>query len=303
MEEQTDAATKAQATLDNITQEAWSKTGGDIYGTEPPVEQPVDSPPVTETTQESVPAASPSETPATETTSEPVPLIFGKYKTTEEAERGYFEAVRMGNEAKSKLDTVQKTVVDGPTPVEEDPLDSIENYGVPKDLIARAIDSRVQKGIGEYFRPAIQISQADKQIIEKYPDYQEKFSEIEAHAQGDPEVWQQINELNQGGNYLAARRVAYLNWKVAQANAAVEHKTAAESARKEEVKDARRDAGVGATRRSDSRTAADKPPVSAEDEKRLIDLYKSGHTTPYLRHKLDGLLPPNFDEISAQVMS
>jgi len=302
MEEQKKLAS-ANAALDRMAQEVYDKTGGDVYGTEPAV----DSPPATdaEPAAEATTAASPGETLSTETTSEPTLLIKGdlakKYKTPEELERGYFEAVRMGNEAKARLDSVAQTVTTGPTPVEVDPLDEIENYGVPRDVIARAIDSRTNAAINKYFAPAIQATNADKAIIEKYPEYQEKFGEIEKFAQGSPEVWEQVQNLNQAGQQFAARQIAYLNWKVADSAKAAETVVAADTARKTEAKDARRDAGVGATRRADTRTAPAEKERSPDEEKRLLDLYKAGHPAPYLRSKLDHLLGPEFDNISAQI--
>lgn len=307
MEDQKDPAARALAALDQITQEAYEKTGGDIYGTEPPAEPPVDSQPATEPPAEGTPAASPDETLAKESTSEPARLYFGKYKTIEEAERGYWESTHAMNSAKAEADTLRRQVegvkqATGTTPAEQDPLDEIESYGVPRPVIEKVTRRIARDEINAMFGPAIEKSKADQTIITKYPEYQERFGEIEKFVEASPEIAEQVTQLNGSGNYLAARQIAYLNWKVSQANAVAETKAAAESARKEEVKDARRDAGVGATRRADTRTAPVKPEVSKDEEKRLLDLYKAGHQAPYLRHKLDSLLPPNFDEVSAQVL-
>jgi hypothetical protein len=295
----------ALAALDRIATDAYMRTGGDTYGTEPP---PVDSPPVADATPAPEPTdgASPLTTPESEPTSEPTLVVTGelakKYKTPEELTRGYFEAVRMGNEAKVRLDSVAQAAAPGPTPVEVDPLDDIENYGVPKELIARGMRKAAREALTEYFAPALQATQADKQIVEKYPEYQEKFSEIERFAQSSPEVWAQVESLNQAGQQFAARQIAYLNWKVAESTKAATTVVAADTARKTEAKDARRDAGVGATRRADTRTAPVEKERTPEEEKRLLDLYKAGHPQPYLRSKLDGLLGPDFDNVSAQIL-
>jgi hypothetical protein len=300
MDEQTEAAAKALDALNKIAGDAYDRTGGDVFGTEPPVE-----PPAEPTLAEAL-APTSEEPPKTEPTSEPVPLILGKWKTTEEAERGYHEAVRMGNEAKARADAAEqalaatrKIVSPETTSVTEDPLDQIENYGVPKELIAKAIEDRVRKAIPEYFAPALAISQADKQIVEKYPDYAEKFSEIEQFAQSDPMVWSEIGELNGKGNFLAARQIAYLNWKVASTVQAVETETKAKAERTVEAKNARVDAGVGTSRRADSRTASTSTEPSQEEEDRLLKLYKAGHPAPYLRAKLDSMLGPEFDKATA----
>lgn len=308
MEDQKDSAARAFEALDRIAQEAYDKTGGDVFGTEPPpVEsQPPTEPPPSDASSETDPA----EPPATEPTSEPAKLVFGKYKTLEEAERGYWESANAMNLAKAEADAAKARLADvqkvatGTAPAgESDPLDEIENYGVPKAVIAKAIQKVARDEINAMFAPAMQRAEADKQIIQTHPEYQERFGEIERFVEGSPEIAQQVIQLNNSGNYLAARQIAYLNWKVSEGAKAVETKVAAESARKEEVKDARRDAGVGSTRRADTRTAGEKPVKTPEEEKRLLDLYKSGHPTPYLRHKLDGLLPSNFDDLSAQVLS
>jgi hypothetical protein len=300
MDAQTKEAAESLDVLARIAGDAYDKTGGDVFGTEPP---PVESQPPAE--QAEVPAE-PVEPTSEGTTPQPAPLIYGKYKTTEEAERGYFEAARMGNEAKARADAAEaalaaarQVIAPGPTPASEDPLDAIENYGVPKELIAAAIEDRVRKAIPAYFAPALAVTAADKAIIEAHPEYAEKFSEIEAHAQSDPAVWGQIEELNSKGNYLAARQIAYLNWKVASTVQAVENESKAKADRTAEAKNARVDAGVGSTRRSDTRTAQVKPETSAAEEKRLLDLYKAGHPQPYLRSKLDSVLGPDFDKATA----
>jgi hypothetical protein len=140
----------------------------------------------------------------------------------------------------------------------------------------------VKKAIPAYFAPAIAISTADKAIIEAHPEYAEKFSEIEAHAQSDPTVWGQIEELNSKGNYLAARQIAYLNWKVASTVQAVENESKAKADRTAEAKNARMDAGVGSTRRSDTRTAQ-VAGVGANRED-LLDLISniSPYDTPFV---------------------
>jgi hypothetical protein len=291
---------KSQTILDSITQDAFDKTGGDVYETEPPAEPTADSQPAAAPAEDT--SASPAVAAESEPTSEPAKLIFGKYKTPEEAERGYFEAVRMGNEAKSRLDTVEKAVAPGPTPAAEDPDAEVELYGMPKEVIGRIVDRRTRAAIAEYFAPAIQATNADKQIVERYPDYAEKFSEIEKFAQSSPEVWQQIEALNGAGQQFAARQIAYLNWKVSTAAQAEETKATAETARKTEAKDTRRDAGVGTSRRADTRTTPEIKGPTAEEEARLLGLYKQGHTAPYLRAKLDGFLGPDFDKAAAQIL-
>jgi hypothetical protein len=302
MDDQEKAA-QANDVLGRIAQEAWDKTGGDVYGTEPPVE-----PTSTEPTSDE-PVASPTSTDAGESTSAPPAKIWGKYDSLEEAERGYHEAVRMGNLAKAEADALraEKAVRQpGPTPepTEPDPLEDIETYGVPRKLMETAIDARskiqARAVLQEMFGPAIAASQADKQIVEKYPEYQEKFSEIETYAKSQPGIWQQVEELNAAGKPLAARQIAYLNWKVATAAQAQAQVAEADAARIAEAKPARKDAGVGNTRRSDSRTAPVKAEKSPEEEKKLLELYHAGHTAPYLRHKLDGMLPPDFDNILGQ---
>lgn len=294
-------AAKSQSILDSITQDAFDKTGGDVYETEPPAEPTADSQPAAEPSTEAT-SASPAVAAETEPTPEPAPLIYGKYKTPEDAERGYWEAVRMGNEAKARFDAVEKVVAPGPTPAAEDPDAEVELYGMPKEVIGRIVDRRTRAAIAEYFAPAIQATNADKQILEKYPEYGEHFGEIEAFAKGSPEVWGQIEALNGAGQQFAARQIAYLNWKVAAAEQANVTKAAAETVRKEEAKESRRDAAVGGSRRADTRTTPAVKGPTAEEEAKLLDLYKQGHTAPYLRAKLDSFLGPDFDKAAAQVL-
>ena len=292
----------SQDRLAAIVNDAFDRTGGDVYETEPPPadSQPAAEQPATEPAEAALPAKE-------EPTSTPPPKVFNKYNNLEEAERGYFSAVEMGNQAKARADEAEArlariTSAAGPTPAPEvDPLDEIENYGVPKELIAKVVDHRVKQGFTELFTPMIEKSQADQKIIEKYPDYQEHFSEIEKFVESDPDLSLEVAGLNKTGNYLAARRSAYLNWKVAQANAVAEQKVAADSARKEEATTARRDAGVGSTRRADTRTAPVREGLTPEKEKDLLDLYHAGHPAPYLRAKLDGMLPSEFDNIAASL--
>jgi len=297
---------KTNEVFSRIAAEAFEKTGGDVWGTEPPPAEPESSPPAPE---EAAPeAATPTDPTPTEPTSSKSP-VFGKYGSIEEAERGYFEAVRMGNLAKAEADAakmrlqiIEKTVGGGPTPqAEEDPLEQIESYGVPKELIAKVVDSRFEAKFNQKFGPAIQRMDADQKIVAKYPEYQAEFKAIDSFVEATPDVREQVEELNAAGNYLAARQIAYLNWKLASAQSEAVKAAETTAVRKEEAKEARMDAGVGKPRRADSHTTPTKDPMDAAEKARLIKLYKEGHTTPYLRAMLDSQLPANFDDVSAQL--
>ena len=310
MDEQKTGAERAQEVLNQITQDAWEKTGGDLYGTEPTAES-ADSQPDAEPT-EAKPASSPTTTAAPEPTSDSALPVWGKYRSLEEAERAYHESVRMGNSAKAEADALkarlaaveQVTKGESTSPEEPDPLAEMESYGMPRKLMQDAIDKRAsikaKEAIQEYFGPALRRAEADQKIIEAHPEYSEKFKEIEGFVEAQPEVRQQVEALNASGNFLAARQIAYLNWKVAESQrvaAAVETVTAAQTA---ETKASRKDAGVGSTRRSDSRTTAPKDVDTAEDRNRKLELYKAGHQAPYLRSVFDGMLPPDFDNLLPQ---
>jgi len=298
------ALARTNEVFSQIATDAFEKTGGDVWGTEPP--QPESSPPAPE---EAAPeAATPTDPAPTEPTSSKSP-VFGKYGSIEEAERGYFEAVRMGNLAKAEADAanirlkmIEKTVGGGPTPpAEEDPLDEFESYGVPKQLMAKVVGSEIEKAFDRKFGPAIKRMDADQKIVAKYPEYQAEFKAIDSFVESTPDVREQVEELNAAGNYLAARQIAYLNWKLASAQSEATKTAETTAARKEEAKDARMDAGVGKPRRADSHTTPKKDPMEPAEKERLIKLYKEGHTTPYLRAMLDSQLPANFDDVTAQL--
>jgi hypothetical protein len=300
------AVAKANEVFSQLAQDAFEKTGGDVWGNEPPPAVPEGSPPAPE---EAAPAAATPTDPTPAEPTSPKSPVFGKYGSIEEAERGYFEAVRMGNLAKAEADAanirlqvIERTVGGGTTPTsEEDPLEQMESYGMPRELMQKVVDRQVEQALDRKFTPAIRRMEADQKIVEKYPEYQTEFKAIDSFVETTPDVREQVEELNKAGNYLAARQIAFLNWKLASAQSEVAKVAETTAVRKEEKKDALMDSGVGKPRRADSHTTPARGERTPEEMKKLVDLYKAGHTTPYLRAMLDSQLPSNFDDVTAQL--
>lgn len=259
-----------------------------IEATNPIPVPPADPAPVKE-------PAAPESTPAT--TAEPKRKWFGKYDAEDEAERGYFESVRMGNEAKARADAAEARLaaIDAaarPKPEPEaDPFEEIEAYGVPREVIRRGMQRVARETFDEIAKPGMERMVADQKILEQFPDYGERFDSIKSFVDENDLVKGQVVELEQKGNFLAARQIAYLNWKLSDHAKAETELLEAQRTRTDEVVKSRVDAGTGATPKTEGRTPSTN---GTERRAQLLERAKVGHHEAYLADVFDPWLPEQF---------
>lgn len=118
-------------------------------------------------------------------------LIFGKYKTLEEAEKAHNEAVSGMNEARKKASLYEKTdqtnavkeVVDGDSDnsiVEQTRKRLVEKLDVREDVADALIDS-MQQMINHQFKP-VKLSMEKAKVLNVIAGLQEKYEDFDKYA-------------------------------------------------------------------------------------------------------------------------
>jgi len=306
MEDQKTAQALANEALGAIGDDMLERTGGDRWRAgQPLLTEPEQPPPVAEPTVEPTPTAAPEEvSPESKPTSEPGEKLFlGKWKSEEEAIRGYHEAVHMGNSAKaerdilaSRLSKIEQTLAP-PVKEETDPLAEFEIYGVPKEVAERAMKHSAQKAVQELFAPTFSRIQADQAIVEKYPEYRDRFNDLTQFVDANPDVRNSVEEAEAAGKFGLAREYAWLRFVNSNVQK-IETQLKEEAAiRTEEIKAVRKDASVGTPSRTSARTKPSEEGLSPERFQYLKDLAKAGHPAPLWRETIGATLPKDFDNL------
>lgn len=302
--------------LGEISEEVFDLTGGDRYRAgqplqdDPSVEKPAaDGPPVSEqaeatATEEAKPAAEEAapETPRDEkgrfTKAEPEPEWFlpGLYKTKEEAIKGIHETKRYASDAVDRANAAKTE-----PPVEEvDPLSDLENYGVPKDVMSKAITVGAQKALRELLEPMTKRIDADRKIVSMYPDYEKNFTDLAAFVESEPELMQKVNRAEAAGEFLLARELAWLNYERFTASKAERAKTTTRGQQVERAKETMADAAVTKPSQAESRTRPAAPsPNDIPDEKfaDLLELAKAGYPTPLWKSTIGATLEREYPSV------
>jgi hypothetical protein len=295
MEDPKENRDQLSSLLTEISDEMLERTGGDRYRSgQPLLSDPsftpppqAEEPPVVEpTSTEAQPSA---ETPDSKPTSEPEKLILGKWKSEDEAIRGYHEAVHMGNAAKAERDALAvqvaalRTQLGGEVKPPVDPDDEIEAFGVPKDPLNRMIERRARQVVNDMFAPALQQIQADQEIVQKYPEYQTRSKELFNFVDANPDIKASVEAAEKAGQFGLAREFAWLRFTAANATKIETETKLASETRTQEIKATRRDAGVNTAQRAEARAKPPEQGLTEKDFERLKELAKAGHPTPLLR--------------------
>jgi hypothetical protein len=282
----------------SIGEEVLEKTGGDSYRAGQPLRNTPDSlPEPTSGETKPQPTKEGTETPTVE---EPK-LYAGKYKTMEEWERATTEAGntiarlnRERDELDSRLKSIEATVAPK-TETKPDPLDAIENYGLDKNVFKEAMRATIQEVMEETAKPYNARVQADQAIIEKYPEYKDRFPEVISFLRQNPDVERQVSIAESQGAYELAREYAWLKFNQTQGT---EQEAAKIEQSREQAKDkAQRmvDATVTDRKSGHTRDRSTEPKddrkVSAEELENLKGLVKGGYGTKAWAQVLSPLLP------------
>lgn len=308
MDDQKTAQQLANDALGAIGTEMMEKTGGDRWRAGQPLltEPEQQSLPATEAEAEPTPVDGGETTDAgTKPTSEPgEKLILGKWKSEEEALRGYHEAVHMGNAAKAERDSlaarlaaVERTIAPVSRP-EMDPFDELEAFGLPKEVTERAVKHLTQKAVQEMFAPTFHQIQADKDIIQKYPEYKDRFNDLSAFVETNADVKDSVQRAEAVGEYGLAREYAWLKFVNSGVQQIESDLKAADASRSAEIRATRKDAAVQAAPRTDTRTKpSEDTGITSERLEYLKGLAKAGHPTPLWRETIGRTLPKDFDSL------
>jgi hypothetical protein len=303
--------------LGEISNDVFELTGGDRYRAgqplqgDPSVEKPEASGPPA---PESAEAAKPETEPAPEGTSrdekgrfiakEAEWFLPGLYKTQEDAIKGIHETKRYASEAldrkKAAEAELEKLKTPAPAETVSDPLTELEVYGVPKELMQKAIESGSKRAMQQIFEPMARRIDADQKIVSMYPEYGPKFTELAAFVESQPELKQKVERAESSGEFLLARELAWLNFE--RFNAA---KSAEVTSKKTEhqvaaAKEKMADAAVTKPSQAETRTRPSaQSPNDIPDEKftDLMELAKAGYPSPLWRSTIGAVLEREYPTV------
>lgn len=294
----------AQSALDeavrSIGSEVLEQTGGDHYRAGQPLQNTPES---AEPTSTEVQATVPQPPPAKETETPTVKGFGpgGKYTSIEDWEKGTIEAGNTISALRRELDeakarpSAKEPVVPEPPPQEKDPLDELEMLGVPKGPVREAIRAEFQGMLSEVAKDYTTKANADRAIIEKYPEYQERFGELQGWLTEHPEVNQDVEAAARSGQHVLAREYAWLKF-TQETGSQKEAETIQEAEAQTKTKAQKRvDAQVTDTKSGHTRdqSSAPKDPksVTSEELTRATNLAKSGYERKAWAELLNPILP------------
>lgn len=305
--EPNDAASLAQDMLSAIGSQALDATGGDIHRSGQPLmgdpnHPDTGGPPAPAPTEDVPPVPAPEPAQPAEPAAEPAPWFLpGLYKTQDEAIRGIHETKRYASELQDRVRTVQQTVApEAPAQPVADPLDSLENYGVPKEPFKVAMEGIAKSTIQQIFGPAVAKMQADAAIVAKFPEYQSNFEKLTAYVESQPELNEKITRAERAGEYLLARELAWLNYERSNGVVAQAEMQVRNAERVTKAQEAKADAAVMKPSMAESRTAdVIESPNNMSDEKftDLIALAKSGYQNPLWRATIGTQLAQQYPDV------
>ena len=300
----------AKGLLDEIGNEMFERTGGDRYRakqpllSDPSVETPAAvSPPAPTPEAATEEASSTPGSPGGETSqgAEPEWFLPGLYKTREEADKGIRETKRYASEAMTRAKEAERRLepVEPPKPP-SDPLSELENYGVPKELMAKAMELIARETLQKTLEPAAKRMEADAKIVSMYPEYQTKFNDLTAFVESDPELLSKVTRAEAAGEFLLARELAWLNYERANAVRKVAEVTQEQERRVTEARRTMPDATVMKPSQSESRTKPVEPSPNNLSEKQfddLVELAKAGYNQPLWRNTIGLQLERDYPSI------
>lgn len=247
-----------------------------------------------------------------ETAAEPAPAddpweqlaqAAGKWKDGEEAKKGYFHALNLAKNALAERDALKAQRGQTPTRAEtpaqreeqRDALKALEDYGVPSELIGKAIDERARATLMDILTPMATQMQAETYMADKYGDQWSKNKpEVELYVQSDPALNAMVNAARAKGEFATANEFAFLRYQDARGRHTEEALKANNEVRKELVDQARKDAGiVGAQRRGEGRDSDKKGEggMSAARFERLKEDARAGYSTKLWGETIGRSLP------------
>jgi len=286
----------------SIGQEVLDRTGGDSYRSGQGLLGTPDAPPEPTSGEKTPPQ--PLSSPQAETPTVEAEKRFGpggKYTSMEEWERATIEAGntitrlnRERDELDSRLKAVEATI--SPKPEEKaDPLDFVENYGIPKEPLKAAIRTTMETMMKEAAEPYNARVQADQAILQKYPEYGERFNDMKAFLHQNPDVERQVSIAESQGAFELAREFAWLKFNQTQGaeaeNGKIEESRTQAKDKAQRLVDATVTDRKSGHTRDQSTAPRDDKKVSQEELDHLKGMVKGGYGTKGWAQVLSPLLP------------
>jgi hypothetical protein len=316
------AAASVEAVLAAIGEEAFEKTGGDIWqsGKDPEFTSPAVEKAVVEKNEGSAPvepadggSTPPQAKPLTVSEAEKVILaelgpLVGKYNSLDELKQGIHRLTHERTEYLTKTQMFEAAAArasETPPPnlPPEDPLDQLEILGLPKEPLIQAIDFAVRRTIEQANQAEVAKYEArvkaDSEVIEKYPEYKERFDDLSKWLDTRPDLKGKVVEAEKAGYHTLAREFAWLNFsrEVDSPKEAILKEEAKVAATK--AKDFRTDAQVltngqepnARVQPTEEQVASERKIIKREELDRLVGLARDGYAAPLWRRAIGETLP------------
>lgn len=250
-----------------------------------------------------------TQTPAEPATDDPWQKLAeetGKWKDGAEAKKGYFHAVNLAKNALAERDALKAQLEGRSTPTpsafapqttpEVDALKALEDYGVPSELIGRAIDQRAQQTLMAIMAPMATQFQVDQQLAAEHPEWAANRAEVDLFLNSNPALRAQYESVKRMGTPEAVRTAeefAFYKFRDSRAATTEETLKANHEVRKQIVDEARKDAGIVGAKRTEGHEQDSKPKqgLTTERFEKLKENARSGYTAPLWRETIGAGLP------------
>jgi hypothetical protein len=253
------------------------------------------------------------EDPAPEPTDD---LIFGKYKSMEEAKRGYFELQNYASQTKTQLENLKRpatqaspvnpgvgdgvaATVPGGSPGAQDRVNPVsrnfdwsqneavakasEQLGVDTSALAPLMDMMVgeaeritQERLDSTLGPMQAQAQAQARMARENPDFVRLESDVSMWLEVNPQIAQSVINMHNQGLYNEAYDYAWSKFQGAQLATTEQEMKANQQVAEEERKTARAAAGLPSTPGTPVHAAAKSDDVSGEELLKLEEQYRKG---------------------------
>jgi hypothetical protein len=132
--------------------------------------------------------------------SQPQRQWANKYRSPEELERGYTELQTVSNQTYQRLQDLEQRFasIERVNPADQmasrrDPLEALNEVGVPAD----AIMELVNRGVQNYIQPMMRAQDARQTVSNEYPDFEQHENNVANYLNGNPPLKQRYERMFQ----------------------------------------------------------------------------------------------------------
>jgi len=232
-------------------------------------------------------------------------LVFGKYKSLEAAKDAYMESANSLSRARQEADQLRlqnqqlqalfNQKQQGPQEPEEDIYKTLEDLGLPPQILKRAVSQEASEVVNKLFQPLIGEATAEQHMLESVPGYTaEVGNSVNKWVQSHPEVKDLVERARGAGEYVLAKEWAYLRYQQEHATQLNEAQQANKQVRDEVVKEAKKSAGITKSRNTatqESRKPKDDKYMESTDFQKLVQSERDGYPKGLARWAVGDKLP------------